>query len=189
MVLSLAKLEAHLAARTPSDPVLLAGRRASVAALLREGPSGIEVLLMKRREHPNDRWSGHVSFPGGMEAAGDEDLLATAVRETLEEVGVDLSRSARLLGRLDAHRAVAGGRILPMTITPHVFASVEEIVVTPREEAESCFWLPLEAAAAGALDGTVSYGPLKLPCWNYGGYVVWGLTYQMLRKLLVCVDV
>jgi 8-oxo-dGTP pyrophosphatase MutT (NUDIX family) len=151
---------------------------------------------MKRREHAGDRWSGHVSLPGGKEGPGDADLVATAVRETREELGVDLGSCARLLGRLDAIRAIAKGKLLPMTISPFVFtfvaSAVAGAVAEPRlemgEEAESAFWLPLAAAAAGTLDAIHPYRlgpvPLRLPCWRFQGYVIWGLTYQMLRKLL-----
>jgi 8-oxo-dGTP pyrophosphatase MutT (NUDIX family) len=181
-------LEARLAAHQPSSPTILVGKRAAVAAVLRFDRGRPEILLMKRRERAGDRWSGHVSFPGGMESPGDADLVATAVRETLEEVGLDLRRSARLVGRLDAQRAMAGGRVLPMTIAPHVFVTTEDAPVTPREEAEACFWLPLDAAAAGQLDGTMTYTlgplPMQLPCWRFEGFVVWGLTYQMLRRLI-----
>jgi len=186
--LSLARFEARLAAHRPARPTLVAGRRAAVAALLRFGPGGPEVLLMKRAERDDDRWSGHVSLPGGRAEADDADLLSTALRETREELGLDLGRAARLLGELDAVRAVARGKILPMTITPFVFCQIEDHPVVPGAEAESWFWLPLGRAAAGALDGThelrLGPVPVKLPCWRHEGYLVWGLTYQMLRGLL-----
>jgi 8-oxo-dGTP pyrophosphatase MutT (NUDIX family) len=184
---NLRELEARLRARQASAP-LFEGRRAAVAMLLCDGPDGPEVLLMKRREHPGDRWSGHVSLPGGKEAPDDADLAATAARETLEEVGIDLGRSARLIGRLDSVRARAEGKVLPMTIAPFVYVAVGTPAPALREEAESVFWLPLAVAASGALDAIYQHqlGPLslRLPCWRYQGYVIWGLTYGMLRKLL-----
>ncbi|MGB5283894.1 MAG: NUDIX domain-containing protein, partial [Polyangiales bacterium] len=67
---------------------------AAVAMLLREGASGPEVFFIRRAEHPRDPWSGHMAFPGGRRDAGDATLLDTAMRETREEVGVDLSREA-----------------------------------------------------------------------------------------------
>jgi 8-oxo-dGTP pyrophosphatase MutT (NUDIX family) len=187
--LTLAQIAARVAAHEARSPLVFAGRRAAVAMFLREGPAGPEVLLMKRREHAGDRWSGHVSLPGGKEHPGDRDLVATAVRETLEEVGIDLARSGRLVGRLDGLRAIAEGKLLPMTITPFVFVALDgEHVVALRDEAESTFWLPLAAAASGALDASYAYKlgplPLELPCWRFDGYVVWGLTYQMLRGLI-----
>jgi len=163
-------------------------RHAAVAALLRPGASGPSVLLMKRAERLSDPWSGHVALPGGRAEPGDADLVATAVRETEEELGVDLRGDARLLGPLPAIPVTARGKILPMTVTPFVF--VEERPCTPRlgVEAEAAFWLPLGDVARGALDDTCVYPyadpPLHLPCWRYEGQTVWGLTYRLVRSLL-----
>ena len=120
--LSLERLERALAAREPREfSRLAAPRRAAVSVLLRYRDGEPEVLLMRRAEHEGDRWSGHVSFPGGREEDHDPTLRATAVRETREEVGIDLDATARAIGQLDAVRAIARGKILPMSITPFVF--------------------------------------------------------------------
>jgi 8-oxo-dGTP pyrophosphatase MutT (NUDIX family) len=162
-------------------------RRAAVAAVLRFAPAGAEVLLMERAVRSTDRWSGHVSFPGGHADAGDADLLATAIRETREEVGLSLARES-LLGALPEVRAVARGKLLPMTITPLVFHLEGEPRLRLGPEAAAAFWLPLAEANSGALDATHVYRlgpvPMSFPCWNYQGHVVWGLTFQMLRTLL-----
>jgi 8-oxo-dGTP pyrophosphatase MutT (NUDIX family) len=170
-------------------------RRAAVAAILRfdgAGPgAGPEVLLIERAVNAADRWSGHVSFPGGHWEERDPDLLATSIRETREEVGVDLGRAGRLLGLLPPLKAVARQRILPMTITPFVFHLAEAHPVVLGAEAAGWFWLPLAAAASGVLDGRHEYRlgpvPLQFPCWRHDGHVVWGLTLQMLRSLLATV--
>lgn len=186
--LSLRRFEDRLAAHRPvhiDEPGLA---RSAVATVLRWGGGAPEVLLMKRAERPGDGWSGHVSFPGGREAAGDADLRATAVRETREEVGLDLEASARLLGRLDTIRAVARGRIRPLTITPFVFEQTADAPLVLGDEAAAAFWLPLERVASGELADQYEYsqpsGPLRLPCWRYDGQVIWGLTYQMLAHLI-----
>ena len=62
-----------------------------------------------------------MAFPGGREDPGDVDLLSTAVRETLEELALDLNYHARLIGRLDDLPAVARGRRTGMSIAPFVF--------------------------------------------------------------------
>jgi hypothetical protein len=55
-------------------------------------------------------------------------------------------------------------------------------------EASAAFWFPLDAAAAGELDGKYEYrlGPLPMtfPCWRWDGRVVWGLTFKILRDLI-----
>jgi 8-oxo-dGTP pyrophosphatase MutT (NUDIX family) len=163
-------------------------RRAAVAALLRWDAGEPEVLLMKRAEHDGDRWSGQVSMPGGREDPGDPDLEATARRETLEELGVDLAGSADLVGRLDPVQAMARGKIVPMTITPFVFAQTLAPTIVGNREVASWFWLPLGQAARGELDSTYTWrlgpAPLTMPAWRYQDFVIWGLTYRMLRDLL-----
>ena len=73
---------------------------ASVAVIFRNLDGGEEaVLLIRRAEREGDPWSGQVAFPGGMVSVADESFEATARRETLEEVGIDLSpKTAAFLG-------------------------------------------------------------------------------------------
>jgi 8-oxo-dGTP pyrophosphatase MutT (NUDIX family) len=52
----------------------------------------MEILFLKRATNPTDRWSGDVAFPGGRQQQGETDK-ETAMRETLEEIGLDLHES------------------------------------------------------------------------------------------------
>ncbi len=169
-------------------------RHAAVAILLRgTALDDFEVLLMKRAEREHDRWSGQISLPGGHEEGEDEDLIATARRESIEEVGVDPGTSdARLFGPLPAIQARAHGGRLPLYITPVVFhrAAPEEPTLGP--EAAEAFWLPLGAAHAGELDEPY---PLeregvihKLPSWRYKGQTIWGMTHGILSRFITAVD-
>ena len=160
---------------------------AAVAIVIRLEPIP-SVLLMKRAARDGDPWSGHIACPGGRFQEGDGDLLHTAMRETREEVGVDLEKSARLVGALHTLPTLGRTKIQPTSVTPFVFVVEEPVEVVPNEEAESAFWMPLEAAAGGQLDGEFMYQnvdpPLAFQCWNYEGHVIWGLTYRMLRSLI-----
>ena len=51
-----------------------------------------EILFIKRAGRVGDRWSGHVALPGGRRDPPDVDDRAAAIRETKEEVGLDLAR-------------------------------------------------------------------------------------------------
>ncbi len=168
-------------------PSLVAPRRAAVAAVLRPDPAGAHVLLMRRAERPGDRWSGQISMPGGMADPGDDDLLATAVREAREELGLALQPS-QALGRLDDQIAMAKGRVLPLAITPYVFAVDHAPMLSLNHEATTAFWLPLAPLLRGELDTVHRYtlGGLghDLPAWRYEGHVIWGLTHRMLLKLV-----
>jgi hypothetical protein len=49
-----------------------------------------ELLFIKRATRIGDKWNGHVALPGGKRDPEDEDDQVTAMREALEEVGIDL---------------------------------------------------------------------------------------------------
>lgn len=189
MDLSLPRFEQRLPTLDSESSKIAPGKRhAAVAALLRYERDAPDVLLMQRAVVQGDRWSGQVSFPGGRSEQGDGTLLDTAVRETLEEVGVDLAASARPVGRLPTVRAVAKGKMLPMTISPFVFVQTSPVEISLNHEATHAFWLPLDRAAAGDFDATYTYelGTFRkqFPCWNYEGHTIWGMTFGMLNGLL-----
>ena len=139
---------------------------------------------MKRVERAGDPWSGHISLPGGRHEAGDPDMLATAIRETHEELGIDLA-GARLLGNLPVLQPFTSGP-MGMEVTPFVFCTHAAVEPQPGPEAESAFWLPLELAASGAIDGTYTYpGTTRTwPSWQYESHTIWGLTWRILGELI-----
>jgi 8-oxo-dGTP pyrophosphatase MutT (NUDIX family) len=184
----LAELEARLRAFQAGAEPAPQQRRAAVAAVLRRNAGAAEVLLMTRAEDDRDPWSGQVSLPGGRhDAERDADLLATAVRETREEVGLDLG-AAELLCRLAPIQARARGTLLPMDVAPFVFRLERAPALVLGAEAREAFWLPLAGVLSGELDGTHRYerdGLVhELPSWRYEGRVVWGMTHRMIRALL-----
>ncbi len=186
---ALARAVAAAAQQRPSlPPAAPPPREAAVAICLAPGERAARVLLMRRAVAPADPWSGQVSLPGGRRELGDEDLIATAVRETREEVGVDPTERGRLVGPLETVDAVARGRRMGIAITPFVFALEHAPPTVLGPEAVASFWLPLDAAASGALDDRHVYegpgGRLLLPCWRYEEHVVWGLTHRILGALL-----
>ncbi|HED64606.1 MAG TPA: CoA pyrophosphatase [Planctomycetes bacterium] len=171
------------------DPKSL--RQAAVAMVLGADPAdpAPHLLLMHRTEHPQDRWSGHISLPGGHVEADDASLLAAAMREAREEVGIPLEPTARLLGALPAIQASGRGKLLAMRVTPFVFALTRPTEARPGPEAQSVFALPLDRAASGALDAPyrvpAADGPSReVPSFRYGHHTVWGMTYRMIQELL-----
>jgi len=160
---------------------------AAVALLLREGRLGPEVLFIRRAEHPTDPWSGHMAFPGGRQHSGDATLLDTAMRETREEVGLDLSREAEHIGQLDDLQAIARGKPQETVIRPFVFEVPRQspIRIEQREVAEA-LWAPLLPLYRGEADTVRPYQwqgtQIDFPAYDVEGRVVWGLTYQMLRS-------
>lgn len=79
-----------------------------------------EILYIKRATRPTDKWSAHVAFPGGRRDETDEDALYTAMRETWEEVGLDLAdRDFLQIGQLDDREITSSlGKRLLMVLSP-----------------------------------------------------------------------
>jgi 8-oxo-dGTP pyrophosphatase MutT (NUDIX family) len=175
-----AAVTAQEARPVPPDPL---SSRAAVAMVLRDGANGIEVLFIRRAEHPQDPWSGQMAFPGGRAEPGDADLRATAVRETREEIGVDLTAAAEYLGALDEVQAVARMRPMNLSIAPFVFRLRESFEPALSDEVRSLHWLPLDDLLGTARRSTMDYAhqgvSLSFPCLRVDDLVIWGLTYRM----------
>jgi 8-oxo-dGTP pyrophosphatase MutT (NUDIX family) len=175
------------AAVTAREAVLVApdplSSRAAVAIVLRDGADGIEVLFIRRAEHPQDPWSGQMAFPGGRAEPGDADLRATAVRETWEEIGVDLSLAADYLGPLDELQAVARMRPMNLSVAPFLFRLKEAFEPVLSAEVRSLHWLPLGELLGTSRRSIMDYAhqgvSLQFPCLRVDDLVIWGLTYRM----------
>jgi 8-oxo-dGTP pyrophosphatase MutT (NUDIX family) len=176
-------IRAALQSRPPQAVVEPAGARAAVAVVLRDGPGTIEILFIRRAEHPADPWSGQMAFPGGRAEKGDADACATALRETREEIGVDLAAEAEYLGALDEVRAMARLRPVDLAISPFVFRLRRPIEPHLSDEVRSVHWLPLDELLGPNTRSTMDYqhqgDTLQFPCLRVEELVIWGLTYRM----------
>jgi 8-oxo-dGTP pyrophosphatase MutT (NUDIX family) len=113
-------------------------RLAAVLALLVELPQLALVFTLRSEALP--RHPGEISFPGGLADAADDDLLATALREAEEEIGLDPA-SPEVLGALPpVHTTVSGILVVPfvgMLVDPPVLAisdgEIDEILAFPVE--------------------------------------------------------
>jgi 8-oxo-dGTP pyrophosphatase MutT (NUDIX family) len=163
-------------------------QQAAVAMVLRFDRGATEVLLIRRIERQGDPWSDQVSFPGGRAEPTDGSIVATAIRETREEVGLDLAQRGRLVGHLPAIHPVPHGFTRPLHITPLCFFATADAPLQVGDEAQRAFWLPLDQVVDRRLDSEFEFaiGPLKKswPCWRFDGEVVWGLTYRILSDFL-----
>ncbi len=158
--------------------------RAAVATILREPePGRPEVLLIRRAEHPQDPWSGHMAFPGGRLDPTDPSLEHTAVRETVEELGLDLSAHGELVARLDDVPTHKTG----LVVRPFVFAAHRIPSLAPNHEVAEVHWVDLRSLLQGERDTTHQFewkGALhRVPAYQVADRIVWGLTYRMLQIL------
>ena len=157
---------------------------AAVALILRQTAAGQELLFIERAHHPNDPWSGNIGFPGGRRDATDATLRHTAERETMEEVGIDLS-GASYLGRLSD---VVGAN-LPVRVSCFVYALTTKVEPRLSHEVHDVFWFALHALADSRrqITAQVCFGgkSLEVPAIDMGlpgKAVLWGITYRLVNQ-------
>ncbi len=148
----------------------------------------MELLLIRRAEDPRDPWSGHMALPGGRHEKRDADLLATAMRETEEEVGLVLEHE-HYLESLPPVSARSRSRIEPMRVTPFVFRLEGPRPSTvPNYEVAEVIWLPLSELARPERKAEIALRhdgkTFRLPAIQVGDHKIWGLTYGIISNVL-----
>jgi len=173
-------------ARADSVPLPKPGAEKTAAAVLvpivyREG--GLRVVYTRR----SDRLSSHrgqVAFPGGRLDRRDPHLLAAALRETHEEVGIE-PRHIEVLGSFEG-RATRAAQIFVTPFVGLVHGPVE-MRPDPKEVAE-IFEVPLDALRdrryRGHYQWHINGSATKQPAILYGGQTIWGLTYYLTLRFL-----
>ena len=179
---------APASARTRSDNDLNPGwdnhpeqRPAAVLApIVKRAPGW--TMLFTERSHETPAHPGQISFPGGRVQAEDADALATALRETEEEIGL-LRSFIEPIGAWDRYDTITGFRVTPivglvepgfsLTLDPREVASVFEapldFLMNPaNHEKRDAIW-----------QGRTRYYYV-IP---YEGHDIWGATAGMVRAL------
>lgn len=166
-------------------------RQAAVALLLRETQNTAELLIIKRAEREGDPWSGHLALPGGRAEPQDADLLATAIRETHEEIGVDLHNGGEVIGQLPLI-APRNPKLPQIEITPLVAIAPQNHEFQFSDEVVSAFWV-----SVGRLKREGRSGEHR---WQFGGAMqkwpaypteqglIWGITERILTNFLELLD-
>lgn len=155
----------------------------AVLVLLRPAGDGLEVLLGERTRRSEDPWSGQISFPGGHRHREDPSLLETALRETREEVNLDLRGQAEVLGHLAPR---SPGNVPEMLVVPFVAFASARLEPRPGPEMTEAFWAPLLGLppTRGKTVVPTRVGELTVPAFLWQGRVIWGFTYRILEELL-----
>ena len=150
-------------------------------AVSRDDP---EIVFIERARVLSDPWSGHIAFPGGRCEPGDQLSLDTAVRETEEEIGVDLS-AGRLLGRLDD---LTGRRSHHLVVSCFVFMMSSVGPFRQNHEVANVFTLPMSRLLETKRHTEVQYDAWQgqvfpaIRLSNHEEPIVWGLTYRFLEN-------
>jgi 8-oxo-dGTP pyrophosphatase MutT (NUDIX family) len=156
-------------------------RPAAVLVPLVDRPDGLTILLTLRTAHLHAH-AGQISFPGGRMEPDDADAIATALRETEEEVGLP-RQHITVVGQLDDYVTGTGFEVTPVVgiVTPPF-----PIVIDPFEVAEA-FEVPLSYV----LDRTNHHQVERESAGRrrvfyvlpYEGRNIWGATAGMLVNL------
>ncbi|HEX7675363.1 MAG TPA: CoA pyrophosphatase [Bdellovibrio sp.] len=175
--------------QTPHDLSKTLDKYACVSIILRGPIDNLEVGFIQRAANEDDRWSGHLAFPGGKKEDTDFSDLGAALRETFEEIGVDLLPEENM-GRLNDVQARKQGSLLEFYIRPFVFYTEREFTVKldPGEVAEF-FWMPLNELRNPQRQTTYQFKRgdvhVALPAIFLDREIpLWGLTYMMTQNLL-----
>jgi len=186
-VITLAAVRLALRDHRPQPADAPEARPAAVALILVEDTNGLEALFIRRAERADDPWSGQVALPGGRHEPGDRDLLATAIRETQEETGVDLAAAERLGALDDLYPRTP--TLPPVVVRPFVFALERRVVLVPSDEVQRAFWLPLQRLTDPAVRRevtlTVQGVERTFPAYLVADdALIWGLTERILTPFL-----
>jgi 8-oxo-dGTP pyrophosphatase MutT (NUDIX family) len=142
-------------------------------------------ILFTRRTDTLEHHRGQISFPGGSRDEGDESLLATALRETEEELGI-APGDVRLLGALPPLSTTTG-----FFVEPFVGAIPHPYTFRPAsEEIAEVIEVPVAALRNPAALESRILPDREEPTlfYRYGDYVIWGATARMLKELLDAIE-
>lgn len=139
-------------------------------------------LVFTRRTHTVQHHKGEISFPGGARDPEDADVEATAIRETLEELGIDPA-DITVVGRLDELPTFVTG----YNVSPFVAVIPEPHAFRPsHHEIDEVIELPVsELVRIGRREEIERQGfRVTTNVFETGGHYIWGFTGAVLRLFL-----
>jgi 8-oxo-dGTP pyrophosphatase MutT (NUDIX family) len=171
-----------------ADPRLfvqdLEPRPAAVLMPLIVRGSEVRVLLTQRTDHLHDH-AGQISFPGGRLEEHDVDPTAAALRETQEEIGLDMA-NVDVVGVLPEYLTVTGYRVTPVVgLVERPFSlTLDAFEVSEAFEVPLAFLMdPVNHERRIVSLGETARTFYAMPYQAQRRYFIWGATAAMLRNL------
>lgn len=153
-----------------------------IPLVVRDGD--VQVLLTERTAHLTDH-AGQISFPGGRVEEGDDGPVATALRETEEEIGL-ATGAVEVLGVLPEYSTVTGYRVTPVVglIERPFLLSLDTFEVSEAFEVPLAFLMdPAHHERRLVTLSAHSRTFYAMPYSAARRYFIWGATAAMLRNL------
>ncbi|MEC9381529.1 MAG: CoA pyrophosphatase [Thermodesulfobacteriota bacterium] len=161
----------------------------SVAIIIRNHEEIYEILFIKRSEREYDNFSGHMAFPGGINEKIDKTGLDTSIRETYEEIGIDLKKDGLFLGQFSDYRPV-NPKSNHLIVSPYIFFLKNPTVKINlnQEEVVDTVWIDLKILLELSINSkrtTEKYNQeYQDYVFNYKGYNIWGMTGKILYMFI-----
>ena len=162
--------------------------QSAVCLLLFPKEERIHVVYIQRAQHPNDKHSGQISFPGGAKEDTDTDLQATAIRELAEETGILLPES-NILGPLSPiYIPVSNFEVQPFM----AYLTERPSVLKQESEVAEIFSVEL----AHMMRKEILYKDMEVRGWrikntpffDINGKTLWGATAMITNEMRAIMD-
>lgn len=180
---SIETLRARIAGRERAEFHDAGARRAAVLVPIISTPDGFELLCFERT-HDVHEHKGEICLPGGAVEAVDRDVVAAALREAREELGID-EASVDVVGMLDDVRTMVSNYI----VTPVAgYISARPSVVADPLEVARPIAVPLATLLSQGVEQRelrASDGRLRsIYAYDVGDDRIWGATARIIHGLL-----
>lgn len=152
-------------------------RLAGVLILFYPDDSNQTQILLTKRARYNGKHSNQISFPGGKKEPLDSSLKITALRESLEEVGID---NISILKQLTTIYIPPSN----FSVSPYIGYLNKTPAFTPNYEVEEIIELPVSKLIdSKTLTTFQNKNNTKIPCFNFKGHIIWGATAMILSEV------
>ena len=140
------------------------------------------TIIMTERPKTMNLHAGEISFPGGTWKQEDSDLLTTALRETKEEIDLDIARQ-QIIGQLRSVTTLNSG----FTIAPFVAIASDIPKLVPNSEIEEILYIPMFPLFKTIEDDK---DPLhksiqEMYTFRYEDKIIWGASARILRQMML----
>jgi len=138
-------------------------------------------MIMTERPKTMNLHAGEISFPGGTWKEDDYDLLETALRETREEIGIDVLRQ-KIIGQLKPVTTLNSG----FTITPFISITPDIPKIKPNSEIENILHIPMFSLFKTIENDKdpIHKSIQEMYIFRYQNNLIWGASARMIKQMM-----